>query len=58
MLADDAGPVGVLFGRLAPERGVGAETTRMTLFSVQVAGVPDVHVDEAFWTVEDILGAT
>jgi hypothetical protein len=54
-VADDAGPVGVLFGALAPGRGVGRETTRMTLLAVQVAGVPDIHVDEALWTVADIL---
>ena len=56
LVADDAGPVGVLFGALAPGRGVGPETTRMTLFSVQVTGVPDIHVEEALWTVADILG--
>ena len=55
LVADDAGPVGVLFGALAPGRGVGPETTRMTLISVQVAGVPDIHVEEALWTVADIL---
>jgi DNA/RNA-binding domain of Phe-tRNA-synthetase-like protein len=56
LVADDAGPVGVLFGALAPGRGVSPQTTRMTLFSVQVAGVPDIHVEEALWTVADILG--
>jgi DNA/RNA-binding domain of Phe-tRNA-synthetase-like protein len=56
LVVDDAGPVGVLFGAPAPERGVGPETIRMTLFSVQVAGVPDIHVSEALWTVADILG--
>jgi DNA/RNA-binding domain of Phe-tRNA-synthetase-like protein len=55
LVADDAGPAGVLFGALAPERGVGPRTTRMTLFSVQVAGVPDIHVEEGLWTVADIL---
>ena len=55
LVADDAGPVGVLFGALAPGRGVGPETRRMTLFSVQVAGVPDIHVEEGLWTVADIL---
>ena len=55
LIADDAGPVGVLFGALAPGRGVGPETTRMTLLSLQVAGVPDIHVEEALWTVADIL---
>jgi len=55
LIADDAGPIGVLFGALAPGRGVGPETTRMTLLSLQVAGVPDIHVEEALWTVADIL---
>ena len=55
LLADDAGPVGVLFGELVPGRGVTPATTRMTLFSVQVAGVPDIHVEEALWTAGDIL---
>ena len=56
LLADDAGPVGVLFGALVPGRGVSRETTRITLLAVQVAGVPDIHVEEALWTVADILG--
>ena len=56
VLADDAGPVGVLFGALAPGRGVGRGTTRVTLLALQVAGVPDIHVEEALWTVSDILG--
>jgi DNA/RNA-binding domain of Phe-tRNA-synthetase-like protein len=55
LVADATGPVGVLFGPLAPGRGVSPETTRMTLFSVQVAGVPDIHVEEGLWTVVDIL---
>jgi DNA/RNA-binding domain of Phe-tRNA-synthetase-like protein len=56
LVADAAGPVGVLFGATAPGRGVSAETTRMTLLAVQVAGVPDIHVEEALWTVADIIG--
>jgi DNA/RNA-binding domain of Phe-tRNA-synthetase-like protein len=56
VLADDAGPVGVLFGALAPGRGVGPRSTRMTLLALQVAGVPDIHAEEALWTVADILG--
>ena len=42
--------------RSRPGAASGPETTRMTLFSVQVAGVPDIHVEEALWTVADILG--
>jgi DNA/RNA-binding domain of Phe-tRNA-synthetase-like protein len=56
VVADDAGPVGVLFGALAPGRGVSRGTTRMTLLALQVAAVPDIHVEEALWTVEDIVG--
>ena len=57
VVADEAGPVGVLFGALAPGRGVGPGTKRMTLLALQVAAVPDIHVEEALWTVSDILGA-
>ena len=56
VVADDAGPVGVLFGALAPGRGVSRETTRMTLLALQVVGVPDIHVEEALWSVSEILG--
>jgi DNA/RNA-binding domain of Phe-tRNA-synthetase-like protein len=56
VLADGAGPVGVLFGALAPGRGVDGGTTRITLLALQVAGVPDIHAEEALWTVADILG--
>ena len=54
-MADDAGPVGVLFGTLAPGRGVSGGTTRITLLALQVAGVPDIHVEEALWSVSEIL---
>ena len=56
VLADDAGPVGVLFGALAPGRGVGPRTTRITLLALQVAGVPDIHAEEALWIVADAIG--
>jgi DNA/RNA-binding domain of Phe-tRNA-synthetase-like protein len=57
VLADDAGPAAVLFGPLAEGRGVGKDTGSITLLALQVAGVPDIHVEEALWTVEDILTA-
>ena len=55
VVADDQGPVAVLFGDVAPGHGVTRETERVALFAVQVAGVPAIHVEEAFWTVEEIL---
>jgi len=55
VVADDDGPTGVLFGPLADGRGVTRATERITLLALQVAGVPDIHVEEALWTVCDIL---
>lgn len=55
VVADSAGPVAVLFGDPAPSHAVTRETTRVALFSVQVAGVPDVHLEEALWTAADVL---
>jgi DNA/RNA-binding domain of Phe-tRNA-synthetase-like protein len=58
VVADERSPVAVLFGDLAPGHGVTPETTRMTLFSLRVAGVPDIHVEEAFWSCVTILEET
>ena len=59
VVADDDGPVGVLFGALAPGRVVSVATMRMTLLALQVAGVPDIHVEEALWSVvETLTGAS
>jgi len=55
VVADDAGPVAVLFGDVVAGRGVTAATERMRLFSVVVAGVPQIHVEEAFWLCEEAL---
>jgi DNA/RNA-binding domain of Phe-tRNA-synthetase-like protein len=53
--ADEVGPLCVLFGEMAPDRGVTPATERMILVAVQVKGVPDVSVEEALWTVTEIL---
>ena len=55
VIADPAGPVAVLFGDVAPTHGVTSATKRARLFTVQVEGVPDIHVSEALWTVADII---
>ena len=54
-IADDRGRVAELFGDVLPERAVTPATTRTLLFAVQVPGVPDIHVEEALWLVEEIL---
>jgi DNA/RNA-binding domain of Phe-tRNA-synthetase-like protein len=55
VLCDSGGPVAVLFGRMSerhvPRRG----TERVRLASVQVPGVPEVHVDEALWLASHAL---
>jgi DNA/RNA-binding domain of Phe-tRNA-synthetase-like protein len=55
VVADAAGAVAVLFGDLAPGHGVTGRTTRMRLFTVAVAGVPAIHVEESLWTCASIL---
>lgn len=53
VVADAAGPVAVLFDEPDARHAVTRTTRRVRLFSLQVAGVPDVHVEEAFWTTLD-----
>jgi DNA/RNA-binding domain of Phe-tRNA-synthetase-like protein len=57
VVADDRAPLAALFGDPAPEHGVTRRTTRIVLFSVVVAGVPDLYVEEALWTCAGILAA-
>jgi DNA/RNA-binding domain of Phe-tRNA-synthetase-like protein len=49
VLADDRGPVAVLFGRISDRHAAGRERAPVRLVAVQVAGVPRAHVDEALW---------
>ncbi len=55
VVADDGGPVAVLFDDVASSHGVGPATSRVALFAVQVAGVPMVAVDEALWIATEVL---
>jgi DNA/RNA-binding domain of Phe-tRNA-synthetase-like protein len=55
VVADERSPLAVLFGELAPGHGVAPQTQAMRLFSVQVAGVPSIHVEEALWQCAEIL---
>ena len=54
-VADDRGPVSVLFEAPAPGCGVTRDARRLVLFSVAVPGVPPIHVEEALWTVWDMV---
>jgi DNA/RNA-binding domain of Phe-tRNA-synthetase-like protein len=55
VVADQRSALAVLFGDLAPGHGVTRRTQRMTLVSLQVAGVPSIHVDEALHTCVEVL---
>ena len=55
VVADQRSALAVLFGDLAPGHGVTPGTRRMTLFTLQVAGVPRIHVEEALFTCLDVL---
>ena len=55
VVADPDRSVAVLFGDIAEERGVSPATGRMLLCSVQVKGVPEIAVEEALWTVTEVL---
>lgn len=49
VVADAAGPVAELFGTVAASHAPTSDTARMRVFSVQVMGVPAIHVEEALW---------
>lgn len=57
VVADEAGPVAQLFSAPAPGHGVTKATRRMTLFAIQVANVPAIHVEEALHTCVEVLRA-
>jgi DNA/RNA-binding domain of Phe-tRNA-synthetase-like protein len=55
VVADARGPVALLFGPIAQSHVPSGSTRRMRLFSVQVAGVPAIHVEEALWMCAEAL---
>jgi DNA/RNA-binding domain of Phe-tRNA-synthetase-like protein len=57
VVADARGPVAVLLGGVADGRGPGPRTRRLRVFAVHVAGVPQVHVEEALWACTEALAA-
>ena len=49
MIADERGPVGLLFGEPAEWSGIERVSRRLTIVAIQVNGVPQIAVDEALW---------
>jgi DNA/RNA-binding domain of Phe-tRNA-synthetase-like protein len=58
VVADAATPVAVLFGAVAPQAQPSNSSSRLRVFSVQVAGVPEIHVEEALWLCAEALDAS
>jgi DNA/RNA-binding domain of Phe-tRNA-synthetase-like protein len=50
VVADASAPLAVLFGELAADRAPSERTRLLTLFAVQVAGVPELYAEEALWS--------
>ena len=55
VLADAAGPVAVLFGRVSGHHAPRTATRRLRLIAVRAPGVPEAHVDEALWLARSAL---
>jgi DNA/RNA-binding domain of Phe-tRNA-synthetase-like protein len=49
VVADACSAVAVLFGQIAPSCLPSARTSELELFTLQVPGVPSLHVEEALW---------
>ena len=48
-IADERGPVGLLFGATGEGSGSTRRPRRIAIVAVQVDGVPQIAVDEALW---------
>jgi hypothetical protein len=55
VVADSSAALAILFGELAPGAAPRSGTRRLTLFAVQVDGVPDLFAEEALWTCRTAL---
>ncbi|MHB8240577.1 MAG: hypothetical protein ACYDHN_01175 [Solirubrobacteraceae bacterium] len=55
VVADSSRALGVLFGELAAAHTATSSTSRLTLFAVQVGGVPTLYVEEALWSARKAL---
>jgi DNA/RNA-binding domain of Phe-tRNA-synthetase-like protein len=58
VIADERGPVGLLFGEPTDWSGIEEVSRRLTIASVQVNGVPQIAVDEALWMAAAVVAET
>ncbi len=55
VIADERGPVGLLFGEPTDWSGIEQLSRRLTIAAVQVSGVPRIAVEEALWIAASVL---
>lgn len=55
VVADSTAALAILFGELAPGHAARPVASEPALFSLQVPGVPTVHVEEALWMCRAML---
>lgn len=55
VVADGQRTVALLFGEISPHHAPRSSTAAVTLFAIQVAGVPELHVEEALWSARGLL---
>lgn len=55
VVADASTALAPLFGELAPGHEARADTRSLTLFAIQVGGVPSLYVEEALWMCRTAL---
>jgi hypothetical protein len=55
VVADSSAALAVLFGELAPGHQPHSRSTRVTLFAVQVEGVPTLYAEESLWACRSAL---
>jgi DNA/RNA-binding domain of Phe-tRNA-synthetase-like protein len=56
-IADERGPVGLLFGATGEGYAVDPDSRRVTVVAIQVKGVPQIAVAEALWMATTTLAA-
>lgn len=56
VVADSHSALAVLFGEIAPGHAARPVAGELVLFSLQVPGVPLLHVEEALWMASSMLG--
>jgi DNA/RNA-binding domain of Phe-tRNA-synthetase-like protein len=58
VIADERGPVGLLFGEPTDWDGIERVSRRLAIVAIQVNGVPQIAVDEALWMAAATIEAS